>query len=161
MNHPFRDTFVKKFTHFISLFPFRLVLHWLKRNPPKSIILKIVMMFQKDHLLYSALKMPRCSHGPSTTAKLQGCKSSGRAGRAGLSGPAQLKSRAVAARPAKILGRNGPAQLKSWAGPGRSYPILFLSVFLKDFLKKIWTLLLTHFKLSIVLSKNGGISAKS
>ena len=40
----------------------------------------------------------------------QGCKSSGRAG---LSGPAQLKSRAVTARPEKILERNGPAQLKS------------------------------------------------
>ena len=46
----------------------------------------------------------------------QGCKSSGRAG---LYGPAQLKS----------------------------------SVFLKDFLMKIWTLLITHLKLSIILSK--------
>ena len=54
---------------------------------------------------------------------------------------------------AKIFGRNGPAKLKSWAGPGRSFPILFLFLFLKDFLKKIWTLLLTRFKLSIFLSK--------
>ena len=41
---------------------------------------------------------------------------------AGLSGPAQLKSRAVTARPAKILGRNGPArpgpaEILSRAGP--------------------------------------------
>ena len=43
-----------------------------------------------------------------------------------------------------------------WAVLGRSCSILFLSVFPKDFWKKIWTFLLTHFKLSIVLSKNGG-----
>ena len=82
----------------------------------------------------------------------QGCKSLGNQ----ISGrnPAQPG-------PTEILGRNGPAQLKSWAGPGRSCLILFLSVFLKDFWKKIWTLLLTHFKLSIFILKNGGISAKS
>ena len=56
----------------------------------------------------------------------------------------------------KSSARPGPAEIL-----GRSCPILFLSVFLKGFLKKIWTLLLTHFKLSIVLSKSGGISAKS
>ena len=82
----------------------------------------------------------------------------GRSGRTGPDcparpGPAEISGRNGPARPAKILGRNGPAQLKSWAGPGRSCPILFLAVFLKDFLKKIWTLLLTHFKLSIILSK--------
>ena len=48
----------------------------------------------------------------------------------------------------KSSARPGPAEIL-----GRSCPILFLSVFLKGFLKKIWTLLLTHFKLSIVLSK--------
>ena len=93
----------------------------------------------------------------------QGCKFLGRAGplgpgRAGLSGPARPKQISGSNGPARpgpteILGRNGPAQLKSRAGPGRSCLILFLSVFLKDFLKKIWTLLLTHFKLSIFISK--------
>ena len=52
-----------------------------------------------------------------------------------------------------------------WAGPaeisGRSCSILFLSVFLKDFSMKIWTLLITHLKLSIVHSKKWRILAKS
>ena len=34
----------------------------------------------------------------------------------------------------------GPAEISGRNGPGRSSPILFLSVFLKDVLKKIWSL---------------------
>ena len=44
---------------------------------------------------------------------------------------------------------------------GRSCSILFPSVFLKDFSMKIWTLLITYLKLSIVLSKKWRILEKS
>ena len=72
--------------------------------------------------------------------------------------------RTVRPGPAEISGRNGPARpgpQKSWPGPGRSCSILFLSVFLRDFLMKIWTLLITRLKLSIFLSKKWRILAKS
>ena len=56
-------------------------------------------------------------------------------------GPGPQKSWTVTARP-------GPAEIS-----GRSCSILFLSVFLKDFLMKIWTLLIIHLKLSIIFKK--------
>ena len=76
-------------------------------------------------------------------------------------GPAQLKSRAATARPGPqkswaVTARPGPAEIS-----GRSCSILFPSVFLKDFSMKLWTLLITHLKLSIVLSKKWRILAKS
>ena len=73
---------LKPLSHFIRLSHFRLFRNWQKPNIPNSIILKIVVilyfiksihgiadlsnknvhifLFHIDHLLYSALKMPRC-----------------------------------------------------------------------------------------------------
>ena len=85
----------------------------------------------------------------------QGYKSSGRAGRAGLSGPAQLQSQAVTARPAKILGRNGP---------GRAGPFMpnFISIrIFERFFKENLNFITKSFQIKHFYFKNGGISAKS
>ena len=114
-------------TLFFSLFIFLNLMIFLESAVTKthfSVLLRFFVTEKRQTIFFQNLSLK------------QGYKSSGRTVR-----PGPQKSWDVTARP-------------SWnPEPGRSCTILFLSVFLKDFLKKIWTLLLTHFKLSIVLSK--------